>query len=240
LDKACIDQTNVDRDLACLPIFLAGCRGLVVLAGPTYFVRLWCIMEIFTFVYMGGNIERVTFVPLTATKAESTTSGDRTTSSAAHRHQREQLADGFRTFDASHAKCANPEDRDRLLGIVESACGSLDAFSSIVRETFAPQAEQMFTNKFANKFASERLSGSCRTPRESSLLSARRSRTSSISGVHIMLVEPSNRQDGNRAESAELAAKNADEEEGHTMDDALEQTKSGSAHDLEVHEVERV
>jgi len=42
LDKLCIDQRNVQEALACLPIFLAGCDRLLVLAGPTYSSRLWC------------------------------------------------------------------------------------------------------------------------------------------------------------------------------------------------------
>ena len=41
LDKGSIDQTNIDEDLACLPIFLAGCQYLLVFAGPTYIYRLW-------------------------------------------------------------------------------------------------------------------------------------------------------------------------------------------------------
>ena len=48
LDKACIDQTNISQSLACLPVFLAGCKDMLVVAGPTYTQRLWCIMEIFT------------------------------------------------------------------------------------------------------------------------------------------------------------------------------------------------
>ena len=40
-DKACIDQDNIDRSLACLPIFLAGCKTLLITAGPTYCTRLW-------------------------------------------------------------------------------------------------------------------------------------------------------------------------------------------------------
>ena len=39
LDKACIDQTNIDTNLACLPVFLSGCNSLLVLAGPTYATR---------------------------------------------------------------------------------------------------------------------------------------------------------------------------------------------------------
>jgi hypothetical protein len=41
LDKACIDQSNIDEALAGLPVFLAACKQLLVLAGPTYTSRLW-------------------------------------------------------------------------------------------------------------------------------------------------------------------------------------------------------
>jgi hypothetical protein len=41
LDKACIDQSCIDTALAGLPVFLAGCKQLLVLAGPTYTSRLW-------------------------------------------------------------------------------------------------------------------------------------------------------------------------------------------------------
>ena len=42
LDKACIDQNNVDRARACLPVYLAGCKSLLVVAGSSYCSRLWC------------------------------------------------------------------------------------------------------------------------------------------------------------------------------------------------------
>ena len=48
-DKACIDQSDIQQSLACLPVFLAGCQTLLVVAGPTYCSRLWCVMELFTF-----------------------------------------------------------------------------------------------------------------------------------------------------------------------------------------------
>ena len=41
LDKACIDQMNIDASLMALPVFLAGAKQLLVLAGPTYSTRLW-------------------------------------------------------------------------------------------------------------------------------------------------------------------------------------------------------
>ena len=60
LDKACIDQTNIDASLASLPIFLAGCQGLLVLAGKTYPTRLWCVVELFVYLRMGGTKEVAT------------------------------------------------------------------------------------------------------------------------------------------------------------------------------------
>lgn len=33
--KACIDQERISESLACLPIFLSGCRAFLVVAGPT-------------------------------------------------------------------------------------------------------------------------------------------------------------------------------------------------------------
>ena len=38
-DKVCIDQTNIQADLQCLPIFLAGCNLLLVISGSTYTSR---------------------------------------------------------------------------------------------------------------------------------------------------------------------------------------------------------
>lgn len=36
-----MDITDVGLSLECLPVFLAGCRKLLVLAGVTYSSRLW-------------------------------------------------------------------------------------------------------------------------------------------------------------------------------------------------------
>ena len=62
--QACIDQQNVSASLACLPVYLAGCKRLLVLAGPTYIERLWCIIEVYTFLQMGGEEQRIDIVPL--------------------------------------------------------------------------------------------------------------------------------------------------------------------------------
>ena len=47
--QACIDQNDIDSSLTCLPVFLSGCQTLLIVAGRTYCSRLWCCMELFTF-----------------------------------------------------------------------------------------------------------------------------------------------------------------------------------------------
>ena len=107
--KACIDQQNIDQSLACLPVYLAGCQKLLVVAGPTYVQRLWCICEVFTFVQMGSELTRVEVVPV---------SGG---------------ADHFDKFTVADCKCFKIEDKGKLLGAIESAFGSHDAFDAVMR-----------------------------------------------------------------------------------------------------------
>merc|ERR1712039_781245 len=62
IDKYCIDQNNIVDSLLCLPVYLTGCWELVALCGDTYLSRLWCLIEIFTFVEMGGESARFTLL----------------------------------------------------------------------------------------------------------------------------------------------------------------------------------
>ncbi len=56
-DKVCIDQSNIAEDLECLPIFLAGCNGMLVLSGRTYTTRLWCVLEVFAYESVGEDVD---------------------------------------------------------------------------------------------------------------------------------------------------------------------------------------
>ena len=116
LDKACIDQTDVAKSLACLPIFLFGCRQLLVLAGPKYATRLWCAMEIFVFVRMGGKHEDIVVKLLDSDSS---------------------LAKNLQEFDAHKANCSETMDQHTLWAVIESAFGDLVPFNKIVREIFA-------------------------------------------------------------------------------------------------------
>ena len=116
--QACIDQTDIDRSLACLPVFLAGCRQLLILAGPTYATRLWCVMEIFVFVRMGGKHEDMLIRLLDNDEA---------------------LATRLQNFDAGKAKCYLSKDRHKLWAVIEASFGDFIPFNKIVRDIFTVQ-----------------------------------------------------------------------------------------------------
>ncbi|KAJ1627914.1 hypothetical protein T492DRAFT_1021502 [Pavlovales sp. CCMP2436] len=64
VDKYCMDSSDLTTSLMCLPVFLASCNELVILAGETYLLRLWCVVEVFCFLEMGGQADMVQLVPV--------------------------------------------------------------------------------------------------------------------------------------------------------------------------------
>ena len=126
-DRACINQQKIDDSLSALPIYLAGCRELLVLVGETYTTRLWCVLELFVFLQMGGATERITVQRLSSSNGSSNGA----------------LAQRLAAFDALHAQCFKPDDRHRLLAIIEAAFGSFDAFNLAIRNIFAKAGEEM-------------------------------------------------------------------------------------------------
>ena len=123
LDKACIDQQDISNDLLCLPIFLAGCDTLLIIAGRTYAQRLWCIMEVFVFLKMGGDIHRITILRIDA--------GDED-----EKHEEYEANDLFDKVDVSKCECFLEKDRQRLMGIIEQGFGEFDDFNDIVQQVF--------------------------------------------------------------------------------------------------------
>jgi len=118
-DKCCIDQRRIDEDLQCLPIFLRGCKRLVVLCGPTYLSRLWCVVEIFTHVHMGGAPGDIELVQVLREGHEL--------------EDATAILEAFDTFDVRVCSCFNPTDKERMLAMVEASFGTMWAFSDVVR-----------------------------------------------------------------------------------------------------------
>merc|ERR1712151_1211649 len=129
-DRVCVDQSRIEIDLRCLPIFLMGCRRLLVLCGPTYLSRLWCVLEIFTYVQMGGRPEDIELIYVLR---------------EGHEVEDESLIeDAFLNFDARQCQCTVASDKQRMLAIVELAFGSLDVFNAQV-QCITRQVTRKFT-----------------------------------------------------------------------------------------------
>ena len=110
--SACIDQAgDINASLKALPLFLLLSRRFVVFAGESYTKRLWCVLELFTFLRSGGTLERIVVKPLDLDLAKVVT-----------------------LFDIRKADCFLRGDMLRLLGIVEASYGSFGQFNAAVRK----------------------------------------------------------------------------------------------------------
>ena len=78
-------------------------------------LRSQCVIEVFTFVQMGGQHENMPVKPL---------DDDDDTYSKLSR------------FDAGKAQCFLPKDRDKLLAVIEASFGTFQPFNTIVRGIF--------------------------------------------------------------------------------------------------------
>lgn len=120
LDKVCIDQCNVAADLQCLPIFLAGCNTLLVVSGLHYTTRLWCCVELFTYVAMmqeDASRQPPEVLLLGSARAEM-----------------ERVAELWLRFDVLMCDCCKPQDKTRILAIIRQYTGGTKGFNQRIRE----------------------------------------------------------------------------------------------------------
>ena len=150
LDKACVDQNNITEDLLNLPIFLASCKELLVLAGPSYCGRLWCVLEFYTFVMVRPKLGGL--VIETFEDAASPTDV---------RNQRAGVRRRFGSFDAAKASCYLEEDRHNLLAVIEAGYGSIPAFNQKMLRIIAslPDEAEPLRRSFQGKAAAPRRQG---------------------------------------------------------------------------------
>lgn len=131
-DRCCIDQSNIKDDLRCLPIFLKGCSSMVVLCGPTYLSRLWCILELFTYVQMGGASDEIRVVPVVR---EDSAEKDIAA-----------VEDAIHQFDVRECECVDPQDQQRIVEVFEVAYGDMDSFNIAVK-AIAMRVHQQMTKR---------------------------------------------------------------------------------------------
>jgi len=126
IDKFCINQADVGADLQCLPVFMCGCKELLVLSGITYFSRLWCIIELFTHHHAGSGNRKLTVKPVLR--------ADR------HDEDLRSIASTVRHFHVETCTCSSRRDRNKMIEIIEAAYGSSAVFSDTIRDIMVDTA----------------------------------------------------------------------------------------------------
>eukprot|EP00933_Yihiella_yeosuensis_P009653 TRINITY_DN11568_c0_g3_i1.p1 TRINITY_DN11568_c0_g3~~TRINITY_DN11568_c0_g3_i1.p1 ORF type:complete len:526 (+),score=61.23 TRINITY_DN11568_c0_g3_i1:101-1678(+) len=111
IDKYCIDQNNIEASLLCLPVFLAGCQSLLILAGSTYLSRLWCLEEVFVYLQMGRTLQSIEMISLEHEVYNQTVE-----------------------FDVRDAKCSRDFDKEMLLATIEAGCDGFEGFNRQLRQ----------------------------------------------------------------------------------------------------------
>jgi hypothetical protein len=118
---------NIDDSLMCLPVHLAACSKAVMLVGPTYLTRLWCVMEIFIHIVVVNDTTRLECIPV----YESTEMTDLFL--ASEDFDVRNVVDMFSAFAVSESQCYSSVTWDKLISIIEAGCGTLDSFNALVQ-----------------------------------------------------------------------------------------------------------
>jgi hypothetical protein len=121
LDKCCVDQKRISQSLRVLPIFLASCKRMLVVAGPTYVQRLWCIWEL-NMILMGaaGGKPALDVIGIGGIDVDGS---DGTA----------ELYSNLKAFSLRDARCYDPNESRRLHAAIEAAPGGTQAFESAIR-----------------------------------------------------------------------------------------------------------
>jgi hypothetical protein len=127
-DRLCIDQANIAAQLPALPVYLAGCKRLLALQGHTYIQRIWCVIELHVFCQMGASLDQIVFVRLDDFVADQKAESSRSA-------QTESDEARLREFDVRHAEATDPDDKARLLAVIEGSGEGIAAFNEWVRKT---------------------------------------------------------------------------------------------------------
>ncbi|KAJ1638280.1 hypothetical protein T492DRAFT_944734 [Pavlovales sp. CCMP2436] len=158
IDRCCILVS--EGDLRSLPIFLSGCRKLLIIAGPTFLNRLWYVVELFVFEQMHPFDFR--------------TASNATLSS--HVELRPlpgcDLA-GFERFSVADAVCCVPDDGDRLRACIEISCGSIEDFNARTRQLLWRLRTLWVSENLSSAAGAMMLARSPRSPRRPHWLGAR-------------------------------------------------------------------
>mmetsp|Transcript_12072 Transcript_12072/g.41035 ORF Transcript_12072/g.41035 Transcript_12072/m.41035 type:complete len:483 (-) Transcript_12072:19-1467(-) len=117
VDRYSIPQDDIANNLASLPIWVAGSQTFLVLRGPSWHTRLWCVLELFVHLETAFDFGQGLCVCDISRSADP-----------------QQQPEASLTIDAREAVCSDRNDQARLFAIVESHHMGIDGFNRYLRE----------------------------------------------------------------------------------------------------------
>ena len=156
--KFSTSQSAINEGLASLPVNLAGCSQLVCLCGPTYLFRLWCLLEIHTFAFMGGDTRsNLVVLPVSAGLGGGGKQQQPPGSSHVDSfNARSEAIERVRSFSLRDATCYDTADRAHLLEVIASGCGSHQTFERLVRSSLSHGRRSSTTRRLSDTFTRTR------------------------------------------------------------------------------------
>ena len=137
VDAFCLDPDS-EPEPQFHPVFLMASERLVVLLGPTFMARLWCVAELFLFVEAGGSPSSIKILPI------------------------EGCALSADEVDAAACECFAEPDRLAMEKMI-TACGSTSNFNhrvrAILRDVVAQLGQDNGSDAVVGIPRSRRLSG---------------------------------------------------------------------------------
>ena len=117
-DKYCLDHDDIDNSVRMLPLFLCACRKMLILLGPSYMSRMWCMLELFVFTscLSCGLFEK------SDVRVERIGLADA------------RLVELAGAFSMRNCTCYRDGDKQTILGVVETGAGDgVMGFNTAVR-----------------------------------------------------------------------------------------------------------
>jgi hypothetical protein len=114
--QVCINQDAIKDGLRVLPVNVMQCKKMLVLCGPTYPMRLWCVWELCTnFAFSSDEIAtmRVQFVPVNPDRFSDAVSD-------------------LQRFELSNAHCYDPNEEKKVLAAIDAV--GKERFTKRIRE----------------------------------------------------------------------------------------------------------
>jgi hypothetical protein len=115
---------------------MQSCASVLVLCGPSFFERLWCVWELYTAFAFGDGSLSLAFALLCAPGAAEEQQQNSTLAvvrSASAEVARASLRASLEAFSLARAHCSNPNEEKRLRTAINAAPGGTSAFEATIR-----------------------------------------------------------------------------------------------------------